>query len=249
MTRPLPLSAPVDETRLPEGQAQWVADLIASQAAAIRELSSEERLLYAHIWKHIAHHAKPPAARQFGHISPKTRRLQQAINRLKERHLIWFDEALQAVLQCPPFSALNTTHQVKAFGWERTFATSFVELPCTLAVYGPNVWLEARSICPRSGETLAYRARMREDHTLQVEALAADRWRIWVPLPAATNPQPLLEFNQIRPRIHAFYTLDDLATYRQYDPTGVAGVIYTFDQAIYLGEYLLQAYILVMERH
>ncbi len=248
MTRPLPPTAPIDDTRLPPGQAEWVAALVARQAAAIQELSNEERLLYAHIWKHIAHHATPPTARQFGHISAQTRRLKQAIERLKERHLIWFDDVLQAILQCPPFSALSTHHQVKAFGWERTFACSFIDLPCTLVVYGPNVWLEARTACPRSGEVLAYRARMREDYTLQVETPAVNTWRAWLPLPPTPAPDPLLEFSHLRSRIHAFYTLEDLDTHRQYDPTGVTGAVYTFDQALYLSECLVQAYILAMER-
>jgi hypothetical protein len=167
---------------------------------------------------------------------------------LNDRKLLWYDHDLRAVLQCPPFSVLHTPHQVKVFGWERIYASSFIDIPITLMVYGPNTWLSAQSVCPRSGETLAYKIKMREDFTLQADPpREASRWRIWIPpiAPADSDAEPYLQFHRLRSKINAFNSESDLEMHREYDSPNDPGVVYTFEQAMYLSSLFLVAYLQV----
>jgi hypothetical protein len=161
---------------------------------------------------------------------------------LHTRGLLWYDPELHGILQCAPFSALHTPHQIKAFGWELTYACSFVDIPLTLFVYGPNCWVEAHSTCPRSGERLSFRLMMREDGTIETDVPdEAVRWCVWLPLPSQRSMEAYGVFNALRPKIQAFYSLQDLETHREYQNDD-SGVIYSFDQALYLGSRLLSVY-------
>lgn len=231
---------PLNDERLPDGQAGWARGLIAHLNVVLDTLSDEERRLYRQIWQHLARYNSPVPVRQFPGINRHLFVVQQMIASLKDRSLLWFDDDLRAILQCPPFSVLTTAHQVKVFGWERVYATSFIDTPLTLLVYGPNVWLEAQSICPRSGETLGYRVMLRDDRTLRYDApSAAQSWRVWLPADSA-SPEAYGAFHQARSRINAFNSHEDLMTHLQYqdDPPGS---IYTFEQALYLSQCLLQS--------
>jgi hypothetical protein len=231
------LLPPVDPRRLPDGQAVWVEALRARYAALLRSLSGAERALYIQVWRQLARHKSPVVARSFLSVGQNT--AQQIFSELNSRSLLWFDNDLHAVLQCPPFSALHTPHEVKAFGWERAFVTSFADIPLTLLIYGPNVWLEAASCCPRSGEKLAFRIQMDEAYRLRWEA-PSNEWRVWIPLPGSESPDIYQAFHRLRPRLNAFYTPKDLDTHQQYQG-GQAGVVYNLEQALYLGQCLLQA--------
>ncbi|NWG15857.1 MAG: hypothetical protein HXY41_04410 [Chloroflexi bacterium] len=215
--------------------------LRSQYAALLESFSSTERALYIQVWRQLARHKSPVVARSFLSIGQNT--AQQIIRELSRRNLLWFDDELHAVLQCPPFSALHTPHEVKAFGWERAYVTSFVDIPLTLLIYGPNVWLEATSCCPRSGEKLAFRIQMDEEYRLRWEVPLND-WRLWFPLPTNETADSYQTFHQLRPRLNAFYTIKDLDTHRQYQGDqggGQVGAVYTLEQALYLGQCLLQA--------
>lgn len=231
---------PLDAHRLPEGQETWVASLLARYLALLQSLTRDERVLYTQTWKQMARHNAPVVARsvlQSGQSATAAQRLMSSLNNSK---LLWFDHDLHAVLQCPPFSVLHTTHEVKAFGWERSYACSFVDMPLALLVYGPNVWMECVSQCPRGGEKLAYRVRMDDQFHLHLDAPPND-WHVWLPLPASPEEDALQAFHRIRPRINAFYSLDDLHTQRQYQASD-PGVVYTLAQSLYLSECLMLVY-------
>jgi hypothetical protein len=164
------------------------------------------------------------------------------IAHLNRLGLLWFDDDLRAILQCPPFSVLHTPHQVKVFGWERAYASSLLDIPATLLVYGPNVWLEAKTTCPRAGETLTFRVRLREDDSTQFELPDEfENWRVWLPLPDARSDDAFSDFHKIRSKISAFYSDQDLDTHRQYE-TSSSGIVYTLEQALYLSSLLIQVY-------
>jgi hypothetical protein len=242
MTKPLTDLDAVDACRLPDGQEAWAKDLIQQIAAALDALLPEERALFRDSWTHIASYAAPAAPRQLGPIHRNLETLQRTVLGLNARRLLWFDDDLRAVLQNPPFSALHTPHQVKVFGWERVYVTSFVDIPVTLLIYGPNVWLTAESLCPRSGEPLIFRVKMREDGTLLHDAPStAQQWRVWLPLPETPSTDCYVQFHLLRPRIHAFLTSKDLDSHRHYANCG-DGVTYTLEQAVYLSQLLIAAY-------
>jgi hypothetical protein len=228
----------LDTQRLPgEDRLQVVASQLE---ALLARLSPEERSLIPQIWKHIATYNTPAAARKL--VNRQATRDQQLISGLSERSLLWFDSDLQAVLQCPPFSALHTPHEIKVFGWERTHASSFIDLPGTLMMYGPNVWLDARSTCPRSGEKMQFRLRLGGDGTLDYEAPPeSSAWRVWLPFSDEAAPDAYTQFHSLRPKINLFFTLDDLETHRHYQSEG-EGVVYAFEHALYLSMSLARAY-------
>ena len=252
MTKPLSTPEPFDARRLPEGQLDWVRAAVEGFSALVDSLSPDERALYASMWRHLAHYYAPATSRQFKHLNLPPSTVGQLMMNLNERNLLWFDDDLRAVLQCPPFSVLHTPHQVKVFGWERIYVTSVIDIPVTLMVYGPNTWLSAETVCPRSGETLAYRIKMREDFTLQADPpREASRWRIWLPVSPEAEPDgdPYLQLHRMRPRIHAFHTEGDLDTHRQYTAAADPGVVYTFEQATYLSSLLLVAYAQIIQNN
>jgi hypothetical protein len=248
MTKPLTLPETLDSNRLPEGQAEWVRAILDGYEELIGELKPQEHALYGALWKYLARHHAPATSRHFPQIHTNPHVVRLGIDSLSLRKLLWFDDDLRAVLQCPPFSALHTYHQVKAFGWERIYVTSFLDIPLTLLIYGPNVWIEAQSSCPRSGDLLTFRVKMREDYTLTTDAPPeADDWQVWLPLPDGPTEDAYVQFHRLRAKINAFSTLEDLATHRQYHPTDPPGGVYTFEQSIYLSNLLLLSYAKVLE--
>jgi hypothetical protein len=250
MTKPLNSPEPFDARRVPEGQIDWLRAAIEGYTALVNGLSPDERGLYGGMWRYLARYHAPATSRQFRHLNMAPVVVGQIMETLNDHKLLWFDEDLRAVLQCAPFSVLHTAHQVKVFGWERIYASSFVDIPVTLMVYGPNTWLSAQTVCPRSGETLSYKIKMREDFTLQADPpREASRWRIWMPMPTQPDPDlsPYLQFHRLRPRINAFYSENDLIMHREYTAPDAPGVIYTFEQAQYLSNLLLVAYMQVLE--
>jgi hypothetical protein len=235
----------LDASRLPEGQIEWVDTLVNQLAASLQALTQDERSLYKQVWKYLATHQGPAAIRQIIGASRQTGLVEPLLRRLHERKLLWFDSDLRAVLQCPPFSVLSTPHQVKAFGWERAQAVSFFDLPTTLLIYGPNVWVEARSVCARSGEPMVFQLKMTDSRILQAQSPPqAEDWRVWLPIQQPPLDEALFEFIQLRSRINAFYTPTDLATHQHYQ-TNPSGVVYTFDQALYLANWLLYCFALL----
>ncbi|MBZ0288576.1 MAG: hypothetical protein K8I30_13245 [Anaerolineae bacterium] len=248
MTKPLSTPEPFDARRLPEGQLDWVRSAVEGYIALVEALSPDERNLYAGIWRYLARNHAPATSRQFNHLHLAPVVVSDIMEALNERKLLWYDNDLRAVLQCAPFSVLHTPHQVKVFGWERIYASSFIDIPITLMVYGPNTWLSAQSICPRSGETLAYKIKMREDFTLQADPpREASRWRIWMPAiaQAESEDEPYLQFHRLRSKINAFNSDSDLDMHREYTSPDDPGVVYTFEQAMYLSSLFLVAYLQV----
>jgi|GEM_PF-3248901 len=250
MTTPLTSPEPFDARRLPDGQLDWVRAAVEGYSALVEGLSPDERALYGSIWRHLARFYTPTTSREFKQLNLTPARVGQMMMDLNARKLVWFDEDLRAVLQCPPLSVLHTPHQVKVFGWERIYATSFIDIPVTLMVYGPNTWLTAQTVCPRSGETLAYKIRMREDFTLQADPpREASRWRVWLPRPdqPEADVAPYVQLHRLRPRINAFNSAGDLDMHRQYTTPDEPGVVYSFEQAMYLSNLLLVAFAQVMQ--
>jgi hypothetical protein len=219
---------------------EWLEAITRQVETLIARLSVEERSLIPQIWKHIATYNTPAAARKL--VNRQATHDQQVITGLSERKLLWFDNDLQAVLQCPPFSALHTPHEIKVFGWERTHASSFIDLPGVLLVYGPNVWLDTRSTCPRSGEKMQFRLRAGADGALDYEAPPeASGWRVWLPMPGDMAGEAYQQFHSLRSKINLFFTQDDLDTHRHYQSES-SGMVYTFEQALYLGMILARTY-------
>jgi hypothetical protein len=245
MTKPLSTPEPFDARRLPDGQLDWVRSAVEGYAALVNALSPDERNLYGSIWRYLARYHAPATSRQFNHLNLAPVAVGSMMETLNKQKLLWYDHDLRAVLQCPPFSVLHTPHQVKVFGWERIYTSSFVDIPVTLMVYGPNTWMTAQSVCPRSGEVLAYKIKMREDFTLQADPpREASRWRVWIPRPAVPDVDidPYLQFHRLRSKINAFNSDGDLEMHREYTSPADSGVIYTFEQAMYLSSLLLVAY-------
>lgn len=222
-----------DGTRHP---AQLSA-LVRQMTDPVCQLTPVERAVYMHIWLLIARISAPVVARNLNY-DPDL--VQSLLDKLTRHHLLWFDPDLHAILQCPPFSALHTPHQVKTLGWERTYMCSFLDSPLSLLVYGPNTWVQVETICPRSGERLGFRVMLDQRYRLRLDApQSAAQWRIWVPLPP--NNIYALGLNGDRSKINAFYTQTDFETYMQYAPSE-DGIVLTFTQAMELSQTLLQAY-------
>ncbi len=243
MTKPLTSPHELDARRLPDGQLDWARSVVDDCSAVIDSLVPDERALYAAVWNYLARHHAPATLQHFPQLNLSNLKIQQFVDSLNDRKLLWYDNDLRAILQCPPFSVLHTAHRVKAFGWESIYASSFIDIPITLLIYGPNVWLNVNSICPRSGETLNFRVKMREDHTLVADPpLEADQWRIWLPMSSRPMPDTHLQFHRIRTKINAFRTIEDLETHRHYLPNDPPGAVYTLEQSLYLSSLLLMAY-------
>jgi hypothetical protein len=242
MTASLNLSQTLDATHLPDGQIDWTRTLVDQFVMLLDSLTADERGLYQQIWKQIAVRHDPIPLRQFGQIHRNSPPPEQTIANLSERKLVWYDRDLKAILQCPPFSILHTPHHVKAFGWERAHAVSALDIPSTLLIYGPNVWLDVQTACPRSGEMISFQIKMRQDHTLEWQAPPdSEAWRMWIPLADPPAADAYGELHELRSRIHIFYTQNDLDTHRHYQSYS-GGIVYTLDQAMYLGNALLHCY-------
>ncbi|MCB9454519.1 MAG: hypothetical protein H6671_00870 [Anaerolineaceae bacterium] len=243
-TKPILWPEPIDEQRLPGGQAAWINSVITQYTALVDELSADERRLYAYIWESMTRFIAPVSIRQYSGIKQPQIVIQQMVASLNTRKLLWYDDDLRAILQCPPYSVLHTSHQVKAFGWGRAFASSFVDAPSALLVYGPNVWVDMQGTCPRSGEELTLRVKMREDFKLEFDVPSGgEGWCVWLPsYPEETPERTYQEFNILRSKINVFHSLQDLQTHQQYQDDEGVGVIYTLEQALYASQFLLYAY-------
>jgi hypothetical protein len=233
----------LDAARLPDGQAAWTAALIQRIAELLGAISSEERAVYTQVWRLMATFGSPITTNHFADLKYSPQRIRQVLTDLNAAGLLWFDEDLRAVLRCPPLSVLHTPHSVKVFGWERAYAASLIEAPATLLVYGPNVWLNVQTACPRSGEALKFRVMVRDDNTLRVDSPPeADQWVVWLPLPDEPLRSDVFHWlHEFRLRIGAYHTQEDLDTQRYYEG-GAPGVVYTLEQMMYLSECLLHAY-------
>lgn len=233
----------LDAAALSEDQQAYVSAVTAKCAAHLAALTPAERAIFTNVWTLMARTAAPVVVRAL-HASAEV--TQSALTKLVSHGLLWFDPDLRAVLQCPPFSVLNTPHRVKAFGWNAAFVCSFVDIPLALLLYGPNTWLSAYSVCPRSGERLTFRVLMTDQRTLRLDAPAsAGRWRIWLPeLPLAGLT---VGSGGGRSRVNAFFTSADLDTYLHYHPAE-RGYRFTLEQAVYLSQALLQVYYAALSR-
>jgi hypothetical protein len=233
----------MDATRLPDGQATWALALVQRIVEVLNAISSEERAVYSQVWKLMALYGSPITTNHFADLKYPAEHIRQVLAALDEIGLLWFDGDLRAVLRCAPFSVLHTPHPVKVFGWERAYAASLIEAPATLLVYGPNVWLNVQTTCPRSGETLKFRVMVRDDSTLRYDAPPdAEHWVIWLPLPDDPLEGDVFDWLQLsRLRIGAYHTQEDLDTQRFYED-GPPGMVYTLEQALYLSECLLFGY-------
>lgn len=231
-----------DAVALSEDQIAYVSAVTAKCTAYLTALTPAERAVVTDVWTLLARTAAPVVVRaRYANAQVG----QSALTKLMSHGLLWFDSDLRAVLQCPPFSALTTTHRVKAFGWNAAFVCSFVDIPLALLLYGPNTWLSAYSACPHSGEQLAFRMLMTDQLTLRLDApVSASRWRVWLPL----LPDSLVVGSSGgRSRVNAFFTDADLDTYLYYHPTE-CGYRFTLEQALYLGQALLRVYHAALSR-
>lgn len=233
----------LDAQALSDDQRTYV-DLVVTKAhERIETLTQVERAIFSTVWTMMARASAPVVVRNLNFGAEAT---HQALTRLIELGLLWFDTDLRAALQCPPFSVLSTPHRVKAFGWDVAHTCSFIDIPLTLLLYGPNTWLSAQSTCPRSGENLTFRVLMDERGDLRLDAPAsAQRWRIW--MPEVTLDGLTVGTSGTRSRINAFFTRADLDTYLHYHPSE-HGSAFTLEQAIYLSQSLLGAYRQVLPR-
>lgn len=228
----------LETERLPENQAENVTRLINFIEHNISALTHTERAIYTTLWMTIARASAPVVV---ANLNYRADTLRVALNKLMHHRLIWFDEDLRAVLQCPPFSALHSAHEVKAFGWDRAYVCSSLDASLSLLVYGPNTWLNAESTCPRSGEVLRFRVMLDAYHCLKLEAPADSKhWRVW--LPNSPDGDLSVEANGLRSKINIFNTQADFETYQQYNPLPASGTLYTLEQAVYLSECLLRAF-------
>lgn len=226
----------IDAAALSEEQLAYVSAAQRLCTAHLSALTPPERATFAAIWPLMARTDAPIVMRGL-HISSTI--TETALAKLVSGGLLWFDTDLRAVLQCPPFSALNTPHRVKVFGWDAAYACSFIDIPLALLLYGPNTWLSAQSVCPRSGETLVFRVLLTDSYTLRLDApIRAIHWRVWLP----TLPPAGLTVGSsgLRSRINAFVSQADLDTYLHYHPD--TGSSYTLEQAAYLSQALIQTY-------
>lgn len=233
------ISRDIDSSRLPEEQSSAAITLMEQVESRIKELSSQQRHIYTKIWGVLARATAPVVAQQLNADTPYSVKI--ALETLVEKKLVWFDDDLKAVLQCPPFSALHTAHEVKAFGWNRAYTCSVIDASLALLFYGPNTGLTVTSQCPRSGEKLQFRVTLNSEDQLKLEAPPeSSNWCVWI-------PQPMVDNLEVGPRsqrsmINMFHSRADLDTYQHYHSENPAGAIYTLPQAIYLSEQLFKSY-------
>lgn len=228
---------------LTEDQRAYVNTVSARCVEHLEALTPAERAIFTTIWTLMARTSAPVVVRS---LHPSLEITHSALAKLTANGLLWFDNDLRAVLQCPPFSVLSTPHRVKAFGWDAAFACSFIDIPLALLLYGPNTWLSAQSVCPRSGEKLTFRVLMNDQHALKLDAPAsASRWRIW--LPDLPTGELTVGSSGARGRVNAFFSSADLDTYLHYHPTE-RGTRYTLEQSICISQALVQAYNAVLNR-
>jgi hypothetical protein len=228
----------IDSARLPAVHVAPVAALVGTLDTFIADLSPLERSTYTLFWSLIARAAAPVVVRDA--MEPGSDHGQQLIDKLSDQHLIWYDHDLRAVLQCPPFSALHSSHIVKAFGWDRAYVPSFLDTLLAIMLYGPNTWLKIDTTCPRSGERLGMRVMQQPGGTLRLDTPQdAATWRAWVPDPSVD--QLGVGFHGSRAALNLFNSQADLETYLRYH-ADVEGAIYTLDQVAYLAQCLLTVY-------
>jgi hypothetical protein len=166
----------------------------------LSRLNHTERMIFTTLWMYIAQASAPVGA---GNLRYRLDIAKDALDALVENRLVWFDNDLRAVLQCPPFSALHTAHEVKAFGWERAYVCSMLDVPLALLVYGPNTWLKAESTCPRSGEILRYRVMLDNQQQIHMDVPPeAANWCVWIPSPA--DGYLSIEPNGVRATVNLF---------------------------------------------
>lgn len=233
------ISRDIDSSRLPTGQDTVALALMEEIEAHIRSLSSQQRHIYTKIWGVLARATAPVVAQQLNADTPYSVRM--TLEKLVDKKLVWFDDDLKAVLQCPPFSALHTPHEVKAFGWNRAYACSVIDASLALLFYGPNTALTITSQCPRSGERLQFRVTLNSQDELTLEAPPESaEWCVWIPQPLADNLE--VGPRSRRSMIHMFHTRADLDTYQHYHTETPESVIYTLPQAVYLSELLFKSY-------
>jgi len=232
----------IDAARLPEGQVAWVAALVSRVMERLGRLSADERALFTQLCRLIARSGSPVTSHHLVDLKLHPDRIRDLMADLDRYKLVWFDDDLRAVLRCPPLSVLHTPHQVKAFGWERSYASSLIEAPVTLIVFGPNVWLTVQTTCPHSGELLKFRVMLTDSERLRLDAPGdADQWRVWLPVPAAPLADAYDWLHENRLRIGLFHSQEDLDAYRRHEG-GDPGIVYTLEQAVYLSQWLLYAY-------
>ena len=227
----------LDAAVLSAEQQTFVSEAQTRCSAHLGTLTPSERAIFTAIWTLMARTAAPVVVRSLHTSAAIT---QAALAKLVNCGLLWFDPDLRAVLQCPPFSALHTPHRVKVFGWDAAYTCSLIDVPLALLLYGPNTWLSAQSVCPRSGEKLAFRVLMADTGALKLDApINSARWRVWLPeLP----PNGLtVGSGGTRSHINAFHSEADLHTYLHYRPDE-RGDSYTLEQALYLSQTLAQTY-------
>ncbi len=225
---------PCDLQRFAPRQAAQVDNTLQTITTLFEALPTRERATFTSMWTLIAQTTVPAT------ITPRQydADVEKILRDLTISGLLWYDHDLHAVLQCPPFSALTTHHHIKAFGWSKTYACTFLDIPLTLLVYGPNTWLNVESACQRSGEILSFRVMVDNHYGIQFEAPTnATDWRIWVPekLPLAAGPG-------IKPGgAVGFYTPVDFETYQHYNPDQ-PGEVYDLEAALHFGACLLRVY-------
>ncbi|MAS32381.1 MAG: hypothetical protein CL610_00145 [Anaerolineaceae bacterium] len=220
-------------------QAQQARAILEYAVRRFEHLTAPDRVALTNIWTLLARASAPVSLT--GMLSGAKQRydhhMQSALPRLINTGLVWYDEELKSVLQCPPFSALTTRHQVKAFGWNPAYVCTFLDGPLSLLLYGPNVWLQINSKCQRSGDELQMRIRWNNENELEVEAPdTAEGWYVWVRDVPETPPPHGQDTNA--PRTALFHTRTDLETNRHYHPEQT-GLAYSLADAVYLGECLL----------
>lgn len=198
-------------------------------------LAAQERGVITTLWTLIARSGMPVPFKH-AHLQSLSH-VSDVMTDLQQRGLLWSDRDMQAVLQCPPFSAIPTACPVKAFGWNPAYACSFMDAPLTLLLYGPNAWLEVKAACHETKMPMQFRVMLDDQHDLHIETPeTAAGWTVWM-------PQAVMEYPPgpecVEPGI--FATCDGFESYRAKHPDE-EGVGYTFQEAIRFSEMMLRAY-------
>jgi hypothetical protein len=215
-------------------QQTQVNALLEQVKRRFHRFTTQEREVFTTLWMSIARVGMPVPI----HPAPihNITNMMAVVAQLEQRGLLWLDVDMQAVLQCPPFSAIRTNHLVKAFGWNAAYACTLADVPLTLLLYGPNAWLEIKTICHETGSPLTFSVLLDEHRHLHLETPdeAAD-WRVWIPHSIIDQP-PSIERD-----VGLFATCDALDAYCAKHPEQ-EGVSYSINEAILLSEALILAY-------